>query len=420
MKDSGFSTIGRETGMSDQTPIVARPRFGRRRVAPHACIVTDHPHLLAFLADTLSELGFVTHDSGHGRAVAAATKAAAIDLLVIPVLRDGVAAAATLRLLAAEQVEAAVLLVGARNALPLAAAHQLGTELGLAMLAPVGAPFRIEEFGERIAHLAPPHATLQAPIDVEEALANGWLELWYQSKADLRSLQPCGAEALLRLRHPHWGIVEPARFLPDGHDLPWRTLCEFVVTRAVADWRGLAARGTPVDLAINVPIAVLGEPDFVRFLWGRLPDHPLFGGLTIEIACSEIVADIEAAQTVARHLRFCNVGVSVDDAGPEWTALATMRHFPFIEIKADGGVVNGCATDPAKHALCENLVQQARRVGVPAVAEGVETEADFRAVRALGFDMVQGFIYARPMDPKKFARTLPRLSVPVLTSRPMG
>lgn len=389
-------------------------------MAPHACIVTEGPHLRAFLAETLAELGFVTHPCSHGPDAAAVAEAMAVDLLVIPVPPDGLAAAATLRTLAARRIEATVLLVGPRNGLSLAATQQLADELGLAVLAQLGTPFRTEELAERVAHLAPPRATLQAPIDVEEALASGWLELWYQPKVELRSMQIRGAEALLRLRHPHWGVVEPARFLPGGRDLPWRALSEFVVTRATADWLGFAQRGTPVDLAVNVPLAVLREDDFVRFLWRRLPDHPLFRGLTVEVNCCEIVADLAAAQDAARQLRFCNVGVSVDDAGPEWTPLATLRHFPFVEIKADGGIVNGCAADPAKRAVCADLVEQARRVRVPIVAEGVESEADLQAVRTLGFDLVQGFVLARPMDARKFARSLPRLTVSVLPDRPAG
>lgn len=396
--------------MSDDTPI-AFPRFGRRRITPHACVVTERAHLRAFLAESLTELGFVVHACANAEAVAAAATAAPLDLAVLP-LPEGPATAERLRLLAAASPEASVLLLGPPAAPALVAAQELAGTLGLAVLRPLGTPFRMADLAGRVAHLAPRRATLQAPVDVEEALASDWLELWYQPQVDLATRRIRRAEALLRLRHPVWGVIEPARFLPTGADLPWRAVSEFVVRRAVADWLGFARRGTPVDLAVNVPLSVLCEEDFVRGLWRTLPDHPLFGGLTVEVDCRAIVADLDAAVAIARELRFCNVGVSIDDAGPGWTPLATLRHFPFVEIKADAGVAAGCARDPAKRAVCEALVEQARRVGVPTVAEGVETEADLATVRALGFDSVQGFVFARPMEPKRFARLLPRHELP--------
>ncbi|NVO15489.1 MAG: EAL domain-containing protein [Rhodoplanes sp.] len=148
------------------------------------------------------------------------------------------------------------------------------------------------------------------------------------------------------------------------------------------------------------PVAVLGQhaADHRPAEPGRHPDDADIG----------LVA---AALARRHHVRDDGLGERKDAAAAD----------PLQAAADDQGQhVDGCAGDPAKHALCEDLVRQARRAGVPAVAEGVETEADLQAVRALGFDMVQGFIYARSMDPKKFARTLPRLGVPVLTTRPVG
>ncbi|RAI39893.1 EAL domain-containing protein, partial [Rhodoplanes roseus] len=398
--------------MSD-AQLAPRSRFGRRRVTPHACVVTERPHLRAFLSETLGELGFVVHACDDGRAVSAATAAAAIDLVVLPVLTGGPAAADRLNRLAAEQSEAALLLLGPQDCPALAEAQQLAEDLGLSVLRPLGTPFRFEQLSARIAHIAPPRATPRAVVDVEEALANHWLELWYQPKIDVATRHIRGAEALLRLRHPQWGIVEPAQFLASG-EVPWRAVSALVMMRAMTDWLSFARRGSAVDLAINIPLAVLRDDAFMRFLCREVPDHPLFRGLIVEIGCDEIVADTDTAVAVARQLRFSTIGVSVDDAGPEWRPLPALPDFPFVELKADGAVVNGCSRDSAKRALLRDMVEHAKRVGVPTVAEGVETEDDLITVRELGFDMVQGFVFARAMDSKKFARLLPRFESPAL------
>ncbi|EJW09809.1 response regulator receiverprotein [Rhodovulum sp. PH10] len=395
-----------------------RRRFGRRRMTPHAGIATAEPHARAFLCETLAELGFVVHACADAHDVATENAAVPFDLVVLPLAGEARPAAEVLRVLASAHSEAAVLLIGGRHALPLAAAFSLGEELKLSMLPPLTAPFRVDELAARVAHICPPRAPLQAPVDLDEALASGWLELWYQAKVDLKSMLPQGAEALCRLRHPHWGIVEPASFLPNGADPPMRALSEFVVERAMADWLTFARQDTPLALAVNVPLAILREPDFVRFLWSRVPAHPQFGGLLIEVNASEMVRDLDGARAVARQLRFANIGLSIDDLGPEWREFAALPDFPFVEIKVDAAVASGCAVDPEKRAVCSGIVELAARHGVPTVAEGIESAEDFYATRELGFDLLQGFVCARPMEPRKFVKTLPRLPIEVTPNGP--
>jgi FOG: EAL domain len=80
---------------------------------------------------------------------------------------------------------------------------------------------------------------------VAEALKAGWLELWYQQKINVRTLAPSGAEALVRMRHPAWGVVPPAYFIQDDKDPHFRNLSEFVIGRAVEDWRYLLEQQGP-------------------------------------------------------------------------------------------------------------------------------------------------------------------------------
>jgi EAL domain-containing protein (putative c-di-GMP-specific phosphodiesterase class I) len=77
---------------------------------------------------------------------------------------------------------------------------------------------------------------LLSPVDVVEAMSAGWLELWYQPKVDTHTVAVSGAEALIRMRHPTWGIVTPAYFIPDDGDPQFRALSEFVIDQAIHDW----------------------------------------------------------------------------------------------------------------------------------------------------------------------------------------
>jgi len=111
---------------------------------------------------------------------------------------------------------------------------------------------------------------------------------------------------------------------------------------------------------------------------------------------------------IAKQLRFYNIGLSIDDLGAEWTSFEGLQNFPFIELKVDQKFINGCAHDPLKQAVCRTIVDLARRFRTPTVAEGVETEDDFAAIRELGFDLAQGYLFGKAMEPKKFSRTMLR------------
>jgi EAL domain-containing protein (putative c-di-GMP-specific phosphodiesterase class I) len=114
-------------------------------------------------------------------------------------------------------------------------------------------------------------------------------------------------------------------------------------------------------------------------------------------------------------VRFHNIGVSIDDLVADWPALMGLASFPFAELKVDRQFVTGCANDRLKQTVCRSIIELAREYGARVVAEGVESRADFVAANEMGFDLVQGFLFGKPMALKKFARSA--LVHPVLGSK---
>ena len=142
----------------------------------------------------------------------------------------------------------------ARETIMSGAIRQLGLGRGLSWLPTLSTPFSSQMLRESVAALLPPEPAPQPTVDVAEALKAGWLELWYQPKIDARSLTPCGAEALVRLRHPSWGVVAPAAFLPDRNDPHFRALSKFVIAscnRGLARSAAAARAGRPVDQPVG-------------------------------------------------------------------------------------------------------------------------------------------------------------------------
>jgi EAL domain-containing protein (putative c-di-GMP-specific phosphodiesterase class I) len=311
-----------------------------------------------------------------------------------------------LKILAARTFEGKVLLLGPPACPAMAALQELAEELEIAMLPKLDTPFGEAGLRNSVAALLPIEPGPDPPIRIDEAVSSGWLELWYQPEIDTRSLALKRAEGLIRIRHPTWGIVPPAYFIPDDGDPHFRALSEFVIGRAIEDWHHFIALHGGVEIAINLPVTFLQDSESVQKLCQQLPDHPAFEGLIVEVNGTEVVRNLQLVTGLARQLRFYNIAIAIDDLGAEWPLLVGLHDFPFVEIKVDRKFVTGCADDRLKQTVCRRILDLADGYGARTVAEGVETKADFLAVREMGFDLVQGFLFAKPMTAKKFARTM--------------
>ncbi len=379
--------------------------FGRRKLMPSVCVLDGKQHIRTFLVEALEELGLLTTECRDASELDARLAQQHIDLVVLGLSAGGMDASRVLTCLAAKSFEGEVLVLGPAASPIVAAIRQLGQELGLVMRPILATPFGAESLRASVAGLLPADGPPSAPVDVAEALKSGWLELWYQHKVDARTLVSRGAEALVRMRHPSWGVVPPAYFIPDDGDPNFRGLSEFVIGKAIDDWRYFLGHSGPVDLSINLPASFLEDPDAIDRLCLQMPNHPAFSGLIIEISGTDIVRKLDLLVDVAKQVRFHNIAVSIDDIGADWPSLMGLNDFPFTEIKVDRKFVTGCADDRLKRNVCQRIVDLAESYGARTVAEGVETRSDLIAVHEMGFDLAQGFLFGKPVAPRKFARS---------------
>jgi EAL domain-containing protein (putative c-di-GMP-specific phosphodiesterase class I) len=388
----------------------ARPMFNRRRVVPSVCIVDAKQHVRAFLGTALEEFGFIVCECPRADELAAVLDAKLPGLVLIGLSAGETEVTEMIKTLATKQFDGLVLLVGPQNSAMIAAVPELAEGLGLAMLPILATPFASDDLRNSVAAFLPIETPSPA-VDAAGAIRAGWLELWYQPKIHAHKLTLQGAEALIRMRHPRWGIVEPAYFIPDDRDPNFQALSEFVISQATADWRNFVAEYGRIDISINLPISFLQSTGSVRYLYQQLPDHPAFDGFIIEVNGTDIIQNLSLARDIAKQGRFHKIAISIDDLGAEWSSLLGLQDFPFVEIKVDREFVSGCADDRLKKTMCRQIRELAENYGSRTVAEGVDTREDFLAVRELGFDMVQGSLLGKPMRMQKFARTMMRQSV---------
>jgi EAL domain-containing protein (putative c-di-GMP-specific phosphodiesterase class I) len=275
------------------------------------------------------------------------------------------------------------------------------------MLPPLATPYRDSDLRENLSPFLPVAQSPSLVVDVEEALRNGWLEMWYQPKINLREMLPCGAEALIRMRHPIWGVVPPASFIPQFNDPNLRRLSEFVVKRVTEDWAFFSRSGPPLDMTIHLPAALLEDRAFIERMCLQLPDHAAFSRLFVEISSVDLTRDHTLVRTAAKQLEQYNVGIAVGDVMAE-SSWVDVADFPIAELQVDGEFINGCANDRAKREACEMVVEIAKKLEARTLAKNLERTADCRTVCQMNFDTGQGFLFAKPMEIDRFARTMLR------------
>ena len=293
-----------------------------------------------------------------------------------------------------------------RNGLPASAEPPTPQIVVAAERPPLRRPFTVVEGGLsadiRTSGMRRPqadrnHGVLAAKIGLGEALRHDWVELRYEPKADPQSLTLRGAEASIWIRHPDWQAALPLAALPLEPEQPSRALFEFALGHVMVDWAAFAESGMSIEPAINVPLVVLKNLEFIRFAHKHLPIDPRFPGLVIEVDATE---DLGLVGAVATELCCHDIRLSIDGLTPGcsfWSRCGV----PF-ELRAGVRVVSGCAADGLKQEVCRAIVDIGHRSHARSVAEGVGTTEDFLAIRNLGFDVAQGPLFGRPMPHHAF------------------
>jgi diguanylate cyclase len=243
-------------------------------------------------------------------------------------------------------------------------------------------------------------ANLSLASELRHAIDAGELILHYQPKARMDDLAVDAVEALVRWQHPTLGLLAPDRFVPlaEQSDLIDR-LTEWVLRQALDDVAGLQTTESRICVAVNVSARNLGRRGLSELVERELARTGLApDALVIEMTETALLADPTSAARVLNELRALGVHVSIDDFGSGQTSLGYVSTLPIDELKIDRSFIESMQDRPADAAIVRSIVELGHNLGLRVVAEGVETDEAFFAVRATGCDLVQGFLVARPMD----------------------
>jgi EAL domain-containing protein (putative c-di-GMP-specific phosphodiesterase class I) len=379
-------------------------------IVPHnerqVFVVDDDSHFRGFITKALGSAGFVSHEFARISEIEAALTRCTPRIILLELSLPESDAIEVMRSLAEARFPGYILLMSGHDKATLQDVHDVGLRYGLKMLPVLKKPFRLQDLKDSVTRVPQAPAFPADQTDAITALQNNWLDLWYQPKIDLKTMMVCGAEALIRLRHPTQGVLLPPAFLPAPGDADYLPITDFIARRALSDWSNFAVERITVPLAINIPASVLQNVDFVTKIRRHLPDHPKFPGLIFEITEDDAIQDQVLVREIATQLKLYNIRMALDDFGTGHSTLSRLDDLPFSELKLDRKFVHGCATDERKYTMCRHVVELARHYDITAVAEGVETVADLKVLIDLGYDAAQGFYFSKPMEKNEFVRKL--------------
>lgn len=235
---------------------------------------------------------------------------------------------------------------------------------------------------------------------LRQALARREFHLHYQPVFSLESGLPVGVEALARWKHPEWGWVEPARFIPVAEDSGLIvTLGEWILAeacRAAKRWQTLAPG---LAVMVNVSALQLRRPGFEARLAAVLHESGLPPALLeLELTESTIMQETLAGSAVLQRLAEEGARLAIDDFGTGYSSLAYLRQLAAARLKIDRSFVTDMDDDAEARAIVASMIGMARALGLRVTAEGVENAVQRDLLKVLGCDDAQGYFFVRPLD----------------------
>jgi diguanylate cyclase (GGDEF)-like protein/PAS domain S-box-containing protein len=240
--------------------------------------------------------------------------------------------------------------------------------------------------------------------DLRHAIERGELHLVYQPVVTLADRRVGAFEALVRWTHPERGEIPPGRFIPlaEQHGLIG-PLGSWVLREALDQqrrWRDAGLAVGDMRMSVNVSRVQLGSAGLAAEVLAALEEREIPPErLVLEVTESAVMEDPGVAHATLRTLNEAGVRIALDDFGVGQSSLACLRDLPLNMLKLDRAFITSLATSRQAVAIVRAVTDMARTLGFDVVAEGIETEAQGQVVEALGCDVGQGFLYARPTSP---------------------
>lgn len=239
-------------------------------------------------------------------------------------------------------------------------------------------------------------------LELSQAIREGELELHFQPLVSAETQDPLGFEALVRWNHPIRGMVPPAEFIPIAE--------QSALIREIGDWtireacRKAAQWPGELMVAVNISAKHFQLSDIAEVVRLALAESGLPGErLELEITESLLIEKTDDVLERLREIKAEGVAIAMDDFGTGYSSLSYLMKFPFDKIKIDRSFVSASSEDTVARDILRSITMLGETLKVRITAEGVETQEQVEFLRGIACQQLQGFYFARPLNPADLA-----------------
>lgn len=248
--------------------------------------------------------------------------------------------------------------------------------------------------------------------ELRHALERNEFILHYQPIVDMKTGKISGCETLLRWHNQTLGLVSPAKFIPVAEEtdliLP---IGKWVLKTACQQSRKWHEQGLNLRLAVNISAKQLRQADFPEMARTVLEEaglDPMSFPPTLEITESQLMENAQGSTEILKNLRALGLSASIDDFGTGYSSLSYLKRLPVDTIKIDMSFIRDITRSHDDSVIVKAIIALAHSLDMNVVAEGVETHEQFTALRVIGCDAAQGFLFSPAVPAAEFEKLLGR------------
>jgi EAL domain-containing protein (putative c-di-GMP-specific phosphodiesterase class I) len=376
---------------------------------PHVLVVEDCAAQQLYAGQLLKQLKIqhISYASDGELALQLLQQQQQTDVMLIDLDMPHMNGVELLRRIATQQLCQAVIITSAKDALLLNSVATMAEADGLQVLGTLAKPLNKDLLSlclsRRKAEVWPADFERKTPVFdqklLREAISEQQFSLCYQPIADMSSGEIIAVEALARWNQPELGMVRPDVFIAAAEQ--WGLINELTLLlleqalKQLQQWQGL---GLVVQLSFNLSPLSLSDAAFVQQLQQKVQQ----AGIKPQLICFEVTEtqdfiQVSAAIEALANLRLKGFGIAIDDYGTGFANAQQLSRIPATRLKLDRSLTDGVSERPQQRLVLENTIQLAHKLGLNLIAEGVERLADAMVLKRCGIQLVQGYLYHKPL-----------------------
>ncbi len=337
------------------------------------------------------------------------------DIIILDIKMPKMDGVEILRRLATKKCKAKIILISGFDSSVLHSSSMLANELGLHIVAQITKPVHPQQIQDVIRNITAEKNDVLKPIkakesivkdalfskiDIENAINNNQLILYYQPQIELKTNKLTGLEALVRWSHPEYGIIYPNDFIPliEKFQL-FEELTNKVIRIAIDQEKALKDYGYSIVISINISscnVTSLTLPETLEELIDNAELEPSM--LCFEVTESELMGQLIPSMDTLTRMRIKGFKLSIDDFGTGYSSLLQLYRIPFHELKIDQSFIKNLMTSPESKIIVDTCITLAHNLGMIVVAEGIEDRGTLEELTRMGCDIGQGYHLCKPMD----------------------